>query len=134
MFYFIDFPFTFNNLAFIVHLDSKVKNEDELFKNLSDKLFFPDYFGYNWDAVYDLLRDFDWIKQEEIVLIYDAIPQLEEKTLRIFFQVLATAISDWETGPRDNFHKLRVIFPTDSENSIKNLLKNEKTNINPSLP
>ena len=92
MFYFIDFPFTFNNLAFIVHLDSKVKNEDELFKNLSDKLFFPDYFGYNWDAVYDLLRDFDWIKQEEIVLIYDAIPQLEEKTLRIFFQVLATAI------------------------------------------
>jgi len=49
--------------SFIVHL-KRVKNEEELFIELSSKLQFPDYFGYNWNAVYDCLRDLHWIEQK----------------------------------------------------------------------
>lgn len=33
--------------SFIVHI-SDIKDKNELIKELSEQLKFPDYFGYNW--------------------------------------------------------------------------------------
>jgi hypothetical protein len=52
--------------AFVAHL-SNVHNKEELLRQLFIKLRFPDYFGFNWDALYDCLRDFDWLEQENCI-------------------------------------------------------------------
>ena len=45
-----------------------VKSKQELFSELADKLHFPDYFGYNWDALCEVLRDFYWINEKIIII------------------------------------------------------------------
>ena len=49
---------------FIATLSSNIKNKIELLNELYHKLQFPEYFGFNWDALWDLLCDFSWIKQK----------------------------------------------------------------------
>ncbi|MFR9164902.1 MAG: barstar family protein [Dysgonomonas sp.] len=38
---------------------------------------FPNYFGFNWNALLDCLRDFDWIEEKYIILIHDCPLNLE---------------------------------------------------------
>lgn len=105
---FINSPQSFSSdAAFVVHL-SGISSKDELFKQLSDKLEMPDYFGHNWDALSDCLRDFHWIEQQKIILAHDDFPQLNEHELSIYLQLLFEAVQDWKEGEE---HILEVVFP-----------------------
>jgi RNAse (barnase) inhibitor barstar len=107
-FKFINTPQSFgSDTAFVVHL-SGISSKDELFKQLSVKLEMPDYFGHNWDALSDCLRDFHWIEQQKIILVHDDYPQLNEHELSTYLQVLFEAIQDWKEGEE---HSLEVVFP-----------------------
>ena len=107
-FKFINSPQSFgSDTAFVVHL-SGINSKDELFKQLSVKLEMPNYFGYNWDALSDCLRDFHWIEQQKIILVHDDYPQLNEHELSTYLQVLFEAVQDWKEGEE---HSLEVVFP-----------------------
>jgi RNAse (barnase) inhibitor barstar len=103
---------------FIANIDS-VTNDDELFSKLSEALKFPDYFGQNWNAVYDLLRDFYWIPNTGIVLIHNEMPKLSNDELKIYLEVLADSMNDWKEGEQ---HYFKVIFPEDARLVVKGLL------------
>ncbi|MCL2296939.1 MAG: barstar family protein [Proteobacteria bacterium] len=45
-----------------------VHNKVQLLKQLAETLEFPDYFGHNWDALYDVLCDEAWFGDTGIVL------------------------------------------------------------------
>jgi len=40
----------------------------QLLERFSEALKFPDYFGYNWDALYDVLCDREWFGDSGVVL------------------------------------------------------------------
>ena len=105
--------------AFVAHL-SEVTGKDGLLKLMSLKLCFPAYFGFNWDALSECLKDFHWIKQKGIILVHDEIPHLEEKALEIYIQILVDALLDWKD---DDEHYLEVLFPKSSETQIGQLIK-----------
>lgn len=106
-FNFINSPQSFiSDVDFVAHL-SGLNSEDELFKQLCVKLELPDYFGYNWDAVSDCLRDFHWIEQQKIILVHDDFPLLKEHELSTYLQVLFEAVQDWKDGEE---HSLEVVF------------------------
>lgn len=100
---------------FVAHL-SGISSKDELLKQLSKKLNFPEYFGHNWDALSDCLRDFHWIEQQKIILVHDDCPQLNEHELSTYLQVLFEAVQDWKKGEE---HSLETVFPE----SIRRLVK-----------
>jgi len=105
---FINSPQTFiADADFVVHL-SGISIKDELFKQLSVKLEIPEYFGHNWDALSDCLRDFHWIEQRRIILVHDECPRLDEHELSTYLQVLFEAVQDWKEGEE---HSLEVVFP-----------------------
>ena len=104
--------------VFVAHI-CNVHNKKELLIQLSDKLSFPPFFGFNWDALFDVLRDFSWIEQKIIVLVHDDMPQLKEQELKIYLEVLADAAQDWKKGEE---HDFEIIFPESARMEIKQIL------------
>jgi len=89
--------------AFVVVIDKEIFTIDELFRTFNDAFRFP-YFGFNWDALLDCLRDLDWINQDEIILYHEKIPNLDEKDLGIYLEILCYAVSDWRGYPDKSFY------------------------------
>jgi len=117
---FINNPLSHNpETTFVAHL-SDINSKDQLFKELSYKLRFPEYFGDNWDALSDCLRDFNWIDQEGIVLVHDEVPKLDETTLDIYIQTLVEAVQDWKEGEN---HYLEIVFSEKDEGIVKKYLE-----------
>ena len=120
---FINDPKLYNPTnAFVVHL-SGISSEGQLFNELNNKIKFPDYFGFNWNAVYDCLRDFHWIKQKKIVLIHDELPKLNQEILSTYLRVLAAAVQDWQAEDK---HYLEVVFPQAVESLVGMCLSYEQ--------
>jgi hypothetical protein len=81
---------------------------EKLFVVLVQVLRLPSYFGFNWNALSDCLRDFHWIPEREIVLVHRDVPALPLAELTTYLAVLAEACQSWQPGEE---HVLRVIFP-----------------------
>lgn len=92
--------------AYVVHL-SIVRNKEDLLQQLCVKLKFPGYFGYNWDALSDCLRDLHWIEQKYVVLVHDEYPVLDEQAQTRYLMVLVDVVRDLEEG---GDHSLAVVF------------------------
>ncbi|MFJ7282256.1 barstar family protein [Pseudomonas sp. NPDC099000] len=98
--------FGFSN-NFCVRIDPSIGLTDELLKALYYQLWLPGYFGFNWDALYDCLRDLEWIKHYKVVLIHEVLPAFPEQDLRIYLEVLRDSVLDWVGDTR---HELEVVF------------------------
>lgn len=72
-----------------------VINKQDLFTKLSDALFFPDYFGRNWDALVDLYRDFLWIEKRNITIIHEDISKLPIDDLKTYVEIVHMTIATW---------------------------------------
>ena len=46
-----------------------IKTDEELFSVIASTMQFPDYFGYNWDALYECLCDMNWLSSEGYLLV-----------------------------------------------------------------
>jgi hypothetical protein len=85
---------------------------------------FPDYFGFNWDALDEVLSDFSWIKDKNRILIYHIdIPLLDDKDTRILLEILNDRIYDSSTSPIEGFKRsVAVVFPEEYKNKVKKIL------------
>lgn len=99
-----------DNLAFVARLPI-VKDEEELFIQLSKVLNFPEYFGFNWNAVNECLQDFHWIREKGIVLIHKEIPILEKSSLSIYLEILFNSVQRWLDNEE---HYFIIVFPEQS--------------------
>lgn len=91
---------------------------DELHFRLSEVLRFPNYYGGNWNALYDCLRDFSWIDKKGIVLVHIELPKLTVDELRIYLNIISAAIEDWKVGEE---HYFKVIFPIGTEKMFSDI-------------
>ncbi len=99
----------------------KIPDRQTLFSILARDLDFPQYFGHNWDALYDLLCDLSWIPQRRVVIIHEGLSsQLTDQELGTYLKILIDAVKSW--GPNEN-HELAAIFPSSSQERVRELLK-----------
>lgn len=101
-------------------LNRRIDNTKQLLNEIAISLQFPKYFGQNWNALSDCLRDFHWIEMKKIYLIHRDIPAVNERDLCLYIDILSNAVDDWREGEG---HEFFVIFPTSSENKIRILLE-----------
>ena len=76
------------------------------FQEIAHVLSFPDYFGRNWDAVYDCLTDLTWLPATGYVLILDGFEQFatdEPEQWDIGLKVLREACAFWQPLTRSMF-------------------------------
>jgi RNAse (barnase) inhibitor barstar len=106
---------------FVIQIPKKIDNKANLLLHYAKEGRFPIYFGHNWDALYDCLCDFSWIKQKEIIIYHQDVPlQSDEEELKMYLHILADAELKWKDNPN---HTIKVIFPALAESTIKKLYK-----------
>jgi Barstar (barnase inhibitor) len=104
---------------FIAAIPQGLNTRTKLFEALKRELHIPDYFGNNWDALSDCLRDLSWIEQRRVIAFHTDLPPLPEQDLVQYLEVLNDAVCDWKPGEK---HELIAVFPRESESAIAGAL------------
>ena len=106
-------PFTFRPLefdtseVFYARLCPEIHKSEQLLQALYQLLWLPGYFGFNWNALYDCLTDFSWIREKRVVLEHARLPDIPEAELKIYLEVLRDAVVDWK---EEDAHCFEVVF------------------------
>ena len=107
--------------ALVVRIGADISTREQLFDRFAVELGLPDYFGGNWDAFDEALRDLHWVESRRVVISHEGIPRLPEDVLRTYVEILARAVEDWKRDADQ--HEIVVAFPADAELRIRGLLK-----------
>lgn len=104
-------------------LPEKIQSKGQLLSFFCDELKFPNYFGENFDALYDCLVDLSWIKDNKIYIIHNEIPlhnsEIESsKYIKLIFDV----VMFWRNNEQ---HKVNVLFPEKCKNKIDQFLSED---------
>ncbi|MCG7366329.1 barstar family protein [Pantoea sp. ACRSH] len=120
VFRFIDGPVSYDTgKVFFARLDPLISNTDELLRFLYYLLWFPGYFGFNWNALEDCLRDFSWVSEEKIIIVHDALPNISNDDLKIYLEILRDTVLDWYGYEQ---HTLKVVFQKKDRERITKIL------------
>lgn len=87
-----------------------------LFDALAQTLQLPDYFGRNWDALDECLRDLSWLKPKTIVIAHADLPLTKKSDRTVYLEILGRAVEDWN---RDGAKKLSIYFPLAEERTVR---------------
>ena len=127
------------NNKIIVEIEGHEVNDFQSLNDLlSDKLNFPNYFGENLDALFDMLVDLQWLKQDSIEFVISDFENLlideGELAKAELMLLLEDVCLEWIEGDFNDdeweMKKFRVIILGDNsleqeiDNSIELLLKN----------
>ncbi len=107
-----------NEDQFVAYINY-VNGKQDLLELLKDKLKFPDYFGFNWDALNDCLADFTWLIQKKIIIVHNERPCLSDKDMGIYVGILVGEIHDWRKWKNGKIHQLEVVFPESCKDEVE---------------
>jgi hypothetical protein len=122
---------------FVALVPPGMSNKADLLAALAGATCFPDYFGSNWDALLDCLRDLSWIGSRKVVILHSDLPLRDNPSeCRTYLEILQTALANWsepskldtvEIPPEWPYveHDLRVVFPTEARASVARLMGDE---------
>jgi hypothetical protein len=92
------------------YLDGRqIIDKQSFLKKIAEAMKFPDYFGYNWDALDECITDLDWCRADRYVLIYDqpeVFSKAEPTEWKIANDILKSAMEYW----RDTDTPLDILF------------------------
>jgi RNAse (barnase) inhibitor barstar len=105
LFVFVDDPAPLHGEGtLVVDVDPSLGSKADLLAWFADRLGFPDYFGQNWDAFNDCIRDLSWVPQRKLVLFHRALPLADQPADRkIYLEILADAVEDWRADRQLDF-------------------------------
>ena len=75
-------------------------DKQTLLARIAGALGFPQWFGYNWDALFDCLADLGWRPAAGFVLIFEHSAELERNEPEVFdtaFAIFEDAAAAWAT-------------------------------------
>lgn len=93
--------------ALVARVAGDIRTTQQLFELFYRLLTLPDYFGFNWNALFDCLRDFHWVAERNVVIVHDELPELPPSEMRIYLEVLRDAVLDWKP---EEMYSLQVVF------------------------
>ncbi|MFC9245538.1 barstar family protein [Streptomyces sp. NPDC057136] len=98
-------------------------DEMSAFQKFWESLKFPDYFGWNWHAFYDCLRDLQWLSSDYHILIIESAESVlseDELAREEFFKSLWRAGQRWSYTKRPEgvtLSKFSVVLSCDKESA-----------------
>ncbi len=84
----------------IFYLDGReIRDKQSFLQKVAEVMRFPDYFGYNWDALEECITDLDWCPAARYILIYDypeAFSKVEPEEWKLAYDILRSAVEYWQ--------------------------------------
>ena len=121
-FQFVDDPMTWTDpAARIVRIPRGMRGKRTLLTEYVRQLSLPEYFGWNWDALDECLRDLHWLpKVRRIAIVHAGLPMARGSNgRRTYVQLLRSAVTAWTAGDE---HELLAVFPSRVRDEIIGLL------------
>lgn len=101
---------------FIVTVPVGITSEKTLYEFYADVLGFPGWFGYNWDAFLDCLRDIDAVSGKNIVIQHDDLPFESDPTNQAIYLDILLSTQIRHRG------KVIVTFPVDMQDRVDRVI------------
>ena len=97
MFYFVDeMPQVEQNVKTVI-VSKRLFGKKMLFKRYKDALLFPDWFGYNFHAFYDLMTQlYYYFPEKEVRIYHKSLPMLLPKDMKEYLDWLNLIDVEWE--------------------------------------
>jgi hypothetical protein len=95
----------------LFYLDgAEMTDKTQLMQEFAAVLNFPDYFGGNWDALQDCLKDVSWLDEDatHCVLLFD---RWEKCTSPALIDILQDAVAGWAEAADAVYVLLRTTDP-----------------------
>jgi RNAse (barnase) inhibitor barstar len=89
---------------------NRVVNKQTFLEQSAKSMNFPSYFGRNWDAFWDSIRDLSWCKASGYVLLYDHVRHfatMQPHEWQTALELLSEAAADWNSHAVEFYVLLR---------------------------
>lgn len=101
----------------VVRLPLKLRSKQKVLLTLAQRLHFPRYFGKNWDALEELMRDLNWLEAKRIVLVHEGLPLGAGDGRLIYLQILQSVQEFWSEAEEPK--EWVFIFPKSAGGAIE---------------
>ena len=103
--------------ALVVRVPRGIRSKEKLFGIYADGLHFPNYFGWNWDALEECLRDLSWLPPAQpIAIVHDELPFGPGGENRaVYFDLLRTVFNYWAATDGRSF---QIILPQSAQDDL----------------
>lgn len=106
-----------------VEVPAGIYSKRTLLELLGIGLKFPDYYGVNWDAFEECIRDLSWLSERNITIFHHDIPLSNNNSdARTYLLVLRDAVSKWTD---EASHQMSVVFPSELQENVESLIGSE---------
>jgi hypothetical protein len=102
-----------------VRIPPGLRTKEELFDVLDRGLKMPDYFGMNWDALNETIRDLSWLPPGQVVLAHADVPLANDPSSRSkYLTIIGDAVARWRNA---SGRELLDTFPTEFRREVEQL-------------
>lgn len=119
-----DHPGPEDSPSLVAEIPADIKTKEALLDELYRTLRFPDYFGHNWDALEDCIRDLSWLPPGPVVLMHHDLPLAgDAASQKTYLSILRDTVERrGEVSGGIGFRHLVVVFPPGSLEEVAGLL------------
>ena len=109
----------------VARLDgTKMFDVDHALYEFSDALLFPGYFGWNWEALSDCLRDLNWLPADGYLVVVENAPRLlssNAEDRHTMFRILVRAVRHWASSLGKEPVAFKVLLLCDDDEQASRL-------------
>jgi hypothetical protein len=127
-FLFCERPPAGNKTTRVLELPGNLSDKRQLLHWYGKALEFPTYYGANWDALSDCLRDLGWVPERLIHLHHAVLPLAtvpSRDDLLVYLRLLLDVQQNWKSGEK---HQVQISFAPQCRDELELLLAADNSN------
>src|SRR5262249_8540756 len=90
---------TIHNFCFFYIDGEEIRTKQTFLKKAGEVLGFPDYYGRNWDAFEECIKDFQWRPAEGYLILYDhfeVFARYAAGEFKVALSIFGSAVKYWQ--------------------------------------